>query len=158
MAPGLAAALAMLLTGCGGAAEIACTQIAALPGIAVTVDPTAAATLTGLTLRVCVGTDCAAHRVQLVPGSDSVDQGCEGPSPDSPCSATARPNGTQVGFVDIPDLPAGPLTVSARVTRRGGATSLPPVQIVAEPSYPNGRQCPASANQAAVTVGASALR
>jgi hypothetical protein len=152
------ASLSLLIAGCNGPSSLACTEIAAQSGIAVTVERGAAATLTALTIKACRGATCFEHPVVLSPGSDTVDQGCEGTGPDAPCSATAVPNGTKVGFVEMLDLPEGPLAVSATATRGRRKEQLPEVTIVSRTTYPNGVDCPGSGNQASLTVTAEGLR
>jgi hypothetical protein len=87
-----------------------------------------------------------------------VDQGCDGTDPESACSATAVPNGTKVGFADVPGLPTGTITISARVRSAGKQVMLPKIDVQSEPTYPNGSQCPSQGPQAQVVVGASGLR
>jgi hypothetical protein len=109
-------------------------------------------------LTVCWDGECDDHEVQLTPGSDTVDQGCNETDPDSACSATAVPNGTKVGFADVPGLPTGTVTISAAVRRAGRQIALPKIDVQSEPTYPNGPQCPSQGPQAHVVVGASGLR
>ena len=138
--------------------QVACTQIAAQAGVSVTVAKEAAAGLTRLTLNVCVDDRCRDLPVQLAPGADTIDEGCdETAGPDGVCSATAVPNGTLVGFVEVADLPAGPVTVRAVATRGQRTVRLGPATIEAATVYPNGRDCPGEANQANVTVGLDRL-
>ena len=98
------------------------------------------------------------HNVQLFAGSDTVDQGCEGTDPNSACSATAVPNGTKVGFAEVPGLPTGTITIGATVRRAGKERVLPKIDTQAEPTYPNGPRCGPQGTQAQVVVGASGLR
>ena len=107
---------------------------------------------------MCWDGKCHDHNVTLYPGSDTVDQGCNGTGPDSACSATAVPNGTKVGFAEVPGLPAGTVMISATVRKAGKQVALSEIALQAKPTYPNGLQCPAQGNQAQVVVGASGLR
>ena len=94
----------------------------------------------------------------MSPGSDTIDQGCEGDEPDAACSATVVPNGTLVGFVEVPGLPAGEVLIGATLQQGKRSTRLPEVAIQAETTYPNGPQCEPAANQAQVTIGPDGLR
>jgi hypothetical protein len=154
-AAGVAIAL-VLLTGCSGQ-ELACTMIAAPSGIGVTVAKDIAAEVTAVRLTVCLTGDCHDHAVELSPGSISVDQGCSGTDPDSACSATAVPDGTKVGFADVPGLPAGPITISATLTRSGKRTPLKAIEVTSKTVYPNGPLCGGEGNQARVTIRADGL-
>ena len=152
------AAMTLPLAGCGFTESAACTQIAAQPGIAVTVEPGPARSLTKLALTVCSGSKCRTHQVKLAPGSDMVDQGCVGTDPDAACSATAVPNQTLVGFVEIAGMTEGPLRVSGTATYGRRTSPLRQASIVATMVHPNGAQCPGSAPQASVAVTATGLR
>jgi hypothetical protein len=149
--------LFLLLTGCGPM-EAACTEIGAPPGVAVIVEKTIAADVDDVRLTVCWSGNCTDHRVQLAPGSDTVDLGCNGSDPHSGCSATAVPNGTKVGFADVPELPTGTVTITATVRRAGERVVLPMIDVQSKPTYPNGPQCGPQGAQAQVVVGASGLR
>ena len=138
--------------------EVACTEIGAPPGVAVTVDKAIAADVDDVRLTVCWDGSCNDHEVQLAPGSDTVDQGCNGSDPDSACSATAVPNGTKVGFADVPGMPTGTITISAAVRRAGKQVVLPEIDLQSKPTYPNGPQCGPQGPQAQVVVGGSGLR
>ena len=152
-----AGAVLLLVTACS-APSVACTEIGAVPGVGVTVEKASAAGVTALSLRVCWAGDCTDHDVALAPGSDSIDQGCEGDEPDAACSATVVPNGTLVGFAEVPGLPAGEVLIGATVERGKRPTRWPEVAIQAETTYPNGPQCAPAANQAQVTIGPDGLR
>jgi hypothetical protein len=146
----------LLLTGCSGP-ELACTMIAAPSGVGVTVAKDIAAEVTSVRLTVCHNGDCQDHAVELSPGSISVDQGCSGTDPDSACSATAVPDGTKAGFADVPGLPAGPITISATLTRSNKRTPLKAVEVTSKTVYPNGPLCGGEGNQARVTISADGL-
>jgi hypothetical protein len=68
------------------------------------------------------------------------------------------PNGTKVGFADVPELPTGTVTISATVRRAGERVVLPMIDVQSKPTYPNGPQCGPQGPQAQVVVGASGLR
>jgi hypothetical protein len=100
----LAPAALLLIVGCSPT-EVACTEIGAPPGIAVTVEKAIAADVEAVRLTLCWDAKCDDYKVQLFAGSDTVDQGCDGNDPNSACSATVVPNGTKVGFAEVPGLP-----------------------------------------------------
>ena len=147
----------LLLTGCSPPA-LACTEIGAPSGVSVTVLAPYAADVDALSLTICwTGADCVESAVDLMPGSDTVDQGCSGTEPDDTCSATAVPNGTLVGFLDVAGLPAGPVTVEGTVTAGGKQRRLAEISRTAETTYPNGPQCGPGGNQLSVQLDANGL-
>ena len=152
-----ALATVLSLAGCSPM-EVACTEIGAASGVGVAVEKAIAADLAAVQLTICWDGDCHDHKVQLSPGSDTVDQGCNGNDPDSACSATAVPNGTKVGFAEVPGLPTGTVMIGATVQRAGKQRVLPRIEVQAKPTYPNGPQCGPQGTQAHVVVGASGLR
>ena len=148
----------LLLTGCSAPA-LACTEIGAPSGVSVTVLAPYAADVDALSLTICwTGADCVESAVDLMPGSDTVDQGCSGTEPDDTCSATAVPNDTLVGFLDVAGLPAGPVTVEGTVTAGGKQRRLAEISRTAETTYPNGPQCGPGGNQLSVQLDANGLR
>jgi hypothetical protein len=70
----------------------------------------------------------------------------------------AVPNGTKVGFADVPGLPTGTITISATVRRAGKRVVQPEIDVESKPTYPNGPQCGPQGPQAQVVVEASGLR
>jgi hypothetical protein len=152
-----ALATLLLVAGCSPM-EVACTEIGASPGVSATVEEAIAADVEAVRLTVCWDGKCDDHNVQLSAGSDTVDQGCDGTDPNSACSATAVPNGTKVGFAEVPGLPTGTITIGATVRRAGKERVLPKIDTQAEPTFPNGPQCGPQGTQAQVVVGASGLR
>lgn len=102
-------------------------------------------------LEVCVQ-ECRTHDLDLQPGSDAVDLGCDSTEPEGTCSASMRPNGTLVGFVSVEELTAGEVTVTVLSGGKRYSTTGQP-QLV----YPNGRDCPGEALQLAVTLDDGAL-
>jgi hypothetical protein len=117
-----------------------------------------AAQVDDVRLEVCWAGQCQEREVELAPGSDTVDQGCSGPDPDDTCSATAVPNATKVGFVEVTGLPAGPITIAGTLTVDGRRVKLAEVSRTAETTYPNGPQCGAGGNQAAIEIDQSGIR
>ena len=153
-----AAAASLLVLAACSSPEIACTEIGSPSGVAVTVLAPYAAKVEGVRLEVCWSDPCVEDTVELSPGSDTVDQGCSGPDPDDPCSATAVPNGTLVGFLPVTGLPSGDVTVRGTVTVAGRAVTLAEVTRSAETTYPNGPQCGPGGNQVAITIDQAAIR
>lgn len=97
-------------------------------------------------LQVCDGR-CRTYDLELHPGSDAVDLGCDTTGPEGSCSASMRPNGTLVGFVVDDQLTAGETEVSLLSGgERYSTTGVP--QLV----YPNGPACPGAALQLSVTL------
>ena len=152
-----AAAALLALTGCA-APEVACTEIGSASGVTVRVLAPFADRVDGVRLEVCWSGPCTDATVELSPGSDTVDLGCSGPDPDDTCSATAVPNGTLVGFLSVPELPAGEVTVRGTVTVAGEPVELAAITRTAATTYPNGPQCGPGGNQLAVTVDRAGLR
>jgi hypothetical protein len=153
----LALAALLLAAGCSPM-EVACTEIGAPPGVGVTVERAIAPDVEAVRLTVCWDGKCDDHEVQLFAGSDTADQGCNGIDTNSACSATAVPNGTKVGFAEVPGLPTGTITIGATVRRADKDRVLPKINVQAEPTYPNGPQCGPQGPQARVVLGASGLR
>jgi hypothetical protein len=152
-----AAAVLLALTGCR-TPEVACTEIGSASGVAVTVLAPYAEQVDPVRLEVCWSGPCTEDTVELSPGSDTVDQGCSGPDPDDTCSATAVPNGTLVGFLSVPELPADEVTVRGTVIVDGQPVELAEVTRTAETTYPNGPRCGPGGNQLAVTVDRAGIR
>ena len=153
-----AAASLLVLAACTAAPERACTEIGSVSGVAVTVLAPYAEQVDRVRLEVCWSGPCTEDTVELSPGSDTVDQGCSGTDPDDTCSATAVPNGTLVGFLPVPELPAGPATVRGTVTVDGRSVALAKVTRTAETTYPNGPQCGPGGNQLAVAIDQDGIR
>jgi hypothetical protein len=152
-----AVASLLLLAGCS-APTLACTDIGSASGISVTVLAPYAAQVDAVRLEVCWAGQCSERNVELAPGSDTIDQGCSGSDPDDTCSATAVPNGTLVGFAELSELPAGPITVAATLTVDGRRVALAETARTAETTYPNGPQCGAGGNQARIEIDRTGIR
>jgi hypothetical protein len=147
----------LLLAGCS-VPTLACTEIGSVSGVSVTVLAPYASQVDDLGVEVCWAGQCQEREVELSPGSDTVDQGCSGSDPEDTCSATAVPNDTKVGFVEVPGLPAGPITIAGTLTADGRRVQLSEVSRTAETTYPNGPQCGAGGNQAAIEIDKSGIR
>jgi hypothetical protein len=154
---GLVTACLVLLAGCSPLEVAACTEIGAPSGVNVTVEKEIAEQVRSVVLTICDAGDCQDHPVELIPGSDSVDQGCTGPGSDAACSATAVPNGSKVGFVQA-ELRAAKLKISATVSGTGNPQKLSPIEVEARATFPNGPNCPAGGKQTKITIGAEGLR
>jgi len=155
----LVAVVAGCASGCAAADPPvrACTEIGSPPGVTVTVERAAVAESLRLTLRICQN-DCLERVVDLQPGSVTVGETCSSDDPDGSCSASASPDGTLVGFVDVSDLAEGAVRVSGALRAAGATTTFDEVTVSATPTHPNGPDCPAGGPQAAVRVTPTALR
>ncbi|MCG2624249.1 hypothetical protein LVY72_20370 [Arthrobacter sp. I2-34] len=161
----LAAAAVLWLAACGQPAGsgLACTEIAALRGLSLTVAADTAAAVRGVRLEVCQQGSCTAADPELVPGSTTSGGDCPPASggsadPDQACSATARPDGTLTGFAALPALAAGAVEVRAVVIGRDGSRRrLEPLAAEARLVYPNGPQCPGAEPQLALVLDTAGL-
>lgn len=113
-------AAVLLLAACTAQPETGCIESALLTGFPVIVDADAvpADGLDELMLTACQGGTCRETRLQLTPGSTTVDLGCATPSPGSdpgnaPCSASSSPDGSLVGYWSTTEFTTGPITVKA---------------------------------------------
>lgn len=150
---------AVALVGCSVAGPQACTAIGTVPGVGVTIDKAAATGVDGLRLQVCwKGDPCRDAEVELRPGTDAVDQGCDGDEKDSTCSASAVPNGTLVGFAQIEGLPSGPIEVTAVLIKKAEPQPESTATVMAAVTHPNGPACPAGAHQAKITIDTDGIR
>ena len=110
-----------------------------------------------LTLRICQD-GCVDRRVDLLPGSTTVDETCSSDDPDGSCSASSTPDGTLTGFVDLATLTVGDAQVSGDLRTDGGGTPLKEISVPVAATYPNGADCPAGGPQASVRVTGAGLR
>ncbi|WP_346925732.1 hypothetical protein [uncultured Arthrobacter sp.] len=74
---------AVLVTGCQ--TEAACPPIAQAPVVALTVAREYAGSVQALRLKACQDGRCTESNLELIPGSTSVDQGCEAGSGGGQC-------------------------------------------------------------------------
>lgn len=133
---------ALLLTGCQ--TEVACPAIAQAPVVALTVAREYAGSVKTVRLKACQDGRCTEAELELIPGSTSVDQGCE-PGPgggDRPCSATSSPDGTLTGMLLLDPLTESPIEATSSGTDPGGSP-LPVRTLTFTPrvAYPYGEQC-----------------
>jgi hypothetical protein len=160
--PGVLAAVAVtaaLTVGCSASTgpTRACTEIGSPAGISVTVVRDVVVPGMELTLRICQ-TACVERRVDLSPGSVTTGQTCTSDDPDGSCSASASPDGTMIGFVDVPALSVGEVRVGGELRAGSSTTEFDELTVRAEPTYPNGPDCPAGGPQASVQVTTTGLR
>ena len=154
-----AAVGAVLSVGCTatGVSPRACTEIGSPAGVSVTVVPDAVLPSMTLTLRICQA-ECVEQPVELLPGSTTVGETCDSDDPDASCSASSSPDGTMVGFVDVPALTIGDVRIRGEREPARAALGFAEVTVAAAATYPNGRDCPAGGPQAAIRVTRSGLR
>jgi hypothetical protein len=67
----LSAHTLLLVAGCSPT-EVACTEIGAPPGVAVTVEKAIATEIEAVLLTVCWNSNCSDHDVELFPSSDTI--------------------------------------------------------------------------------------
>ncbi len=153
------AACGVLTVGCDAVAPgpHACTEIGSPAGVSVTIDRELAESGPDLTLRICQDA-CVEQRVELMPGSVTAGQTCSPDTPDGSCSASSSPDGTLVGFVDVPALAVGDVRIRGSLRVDSGTTRFEEVAVTAEATYPNGRDCPAGGPQASIRVTGAGLR
>ena len=89
-----------------------------------------------LEASACWGGKCTTGPVELSPGYDTIDQGCDGTEPDAACSASASPNGTLTGFLDVAELPAGQITVRATAQLADRRRSFADASVTARDGLP----------------------
>ena len=147
-------AAAALLTGCGPGAT-ACPAIAQATAVSVTVTAGYASQVRTLHLMACQDGNCKEGDVELRPGSDPVDRGC---NPEGACSATASPNGTLTGTLMLDALTESGMAVTATGTGAdGSALPVRTLQFRPRAVYPFGEQC-GKFLTAAVTLDSGGLR
>lgn len=153
------AACAVLGVGCSAVdpASVGCTEIGSAAGISVTVERDVATPDLELTLRICQDA-CVDRRVDLQPGSTTVDETCSSDDPDGSCSASSSPDGTLIGFVDLAALTVGDAQVSGDLRTDGDSTPLTAITANVVTTYPNGQDCPAGGPQASVRITGEGLR
>ncbi len=117
----------------------ACPAIAQATVVSVTIPVSYVPHVRTLHLKACQDGVCKEDTVELRAGMVSVDQGC---SPDGVCSATASPDGTLTGALNLDSLTEAPMTVTATGTSPQGQ-SLPVRTLDFRPrgDFPFGKQC-----------------
>jgi hypothetical protein len=102
-----------------------------------------APTVRAIHLKACQDGTCREADLELMPGSTTVDMGCE-PSagPDGTCSATSSPDGTLTGMLMMDVLTESRIDATATGTSTAGAP-LPERRVSFMPGaeYPYGEQC-----------------
>ncbi|WP_410554108.1 hypothetical protein [Arthrobacter globiformis] len=147
-----------LLSGCH-AFETVCPAIAQVSGVAVTVAADYSPQVKTLHLKACQDGKCKEDTLHLMPGTVAVDQGCtDDARPDGACSATAKPDGTQRGLLELGTLADSAIDVTASGQYANGKP-MPTRTLRFEPkaSYPFGEQCGRFIS-AAVVLDAAGLR
>jgi hypothetical protein len=122
---------------------VPCPAIAQAPVVALTVAAGYAPTVRGIHLKACQDGTCREADLELMPGSASVDLGCEPSSgPDGTCSATSSPDGTLRGMLMMDVLTESRIDATATGTSTAGAP-LPERNLSFMPraAYPYGEQC-----------------
>jgi hypothetical protein len=151
-------ATALMAGGCR--AETACPAIGQAPVVALTVAREYAGSVHTVHLKACQDGSCTEADLQLIPGSISVDQGCEpGPSGgDGVCSATSSPDGTLTGMLMLDALTGAGIEVTSTGTDPGGLP-LPVRTLTFTPrvAYPLGGKC-GSFISASLVLDANGLR
>lgn len=137
--------LIVALTSCSGSSR-SCTLVGSVPGINISLAP-AVAKQAASEAHLLVRWD--QHRVETTaPLGPTSTAGTT--------SANVVPTGGLTGFAAIPNLPIKPVTVTVTVTASDGKPLIhDTLQITAEPTYPNGRSCPAGGAQGHLVVSES---
>jgi hypothetical protein len=111
--------------------------------VSLTVTASYAPTVRAIHLKACQDGTCREADLELMPGSTTVDMGCE-PSagPDGTCSATSSPDGTLTGMLMMDVLTESRIDATATGTSTAGAP-LPErrVSFMPRAEYPYGEQC-----------------
>jgi hypothetical protein len=102
-------------------------------------------------LEICTD-ECRTYDLELRPGSETVDLGCDSTEPEGSCSASVRPDGTLVGFVRIDGLTAEEVGVTVISGGNYYRTAGTPEMV-----HPNGPDCPGEAAQLSLTLDDGAL-
>jgi hypothetical protein len=124
---------------------VPCPAIAQAPVVALTVAASYVPTVKTVHLKACQDGTCREADLELVPGSVSVDLGCEpGSGPDGTCSATSSPDGTLRGMLMMDVLTESRIDATATGTSTATAgVPLPERELSFMPkaAYPFGEQC-----------------
>jgi hypothetical protein len=122
---------------------VPCPAIAQASVVALTVAASYVPEVEAIHLKACQDGTCREADLELMPGSTTVDQGCE-PSagPDGTCSATSSPDGTLTGMLMMDVLTESSIDATATGTSTAG-TPLPERRLSFMPraEYPYGEQC-----------------
>lgn len=141
-------ALAALCAGCTGAGAPGCTDIGARAGIGLVVAGPLAADADDALVRACWADGCQEFETGLTGSTTAEPQECSGTGPDDSCSARAVPTGEKDGFVDIADLPEGPVQVTVDLRDADGERIFTAsLETTPERIYPNGPGCGGDAVQ-----------
>ncbi|CAM3152265.1 hypothetical protein PSET11_00205 [Arthrobacter ulcerisalmonis] len=129
---------AVLAAACGPA-DVACPDLGQSSGVSLTVAASYVTQVESLHIRACQDGICHESDLDLMPGSVSIDLGCDSKNA---CSATSSPDGSKVGFLDLGVLTDSRMTVTVSGTNSAG-TALAVHTLEFEPvsSFPIGEQC-----------------
>lgn len=157
----LAAAVLVALAACGAeghGAGRSCAAAGSPPGLSVAIPAPHAARTASAYLRVCWGDTCRHPRVELRSSAMAVSRNCDADAHagSAACAAAAAPDAPDArkfGFARVADLPTSPVKVTLRLRDSQGRTFLDRrIELVPEPTRPNGPRCGDGAPQAGLTI------
>lgn len=154
--PLAASALAVAaVTACSSSAPTTtCTLIAAIPGIAVTVNEPPAAAVADLQAHACWDGQCRDTTVVLNPRSGVGATSCATEA----CAAQFTPLPGKYGTVNLPGITTSPVALTLTLRDASGApVGTRAVTVTPRISYPNGTSCGGDAPQGKVTVTADGI-
>lgn len=127
-------------------------MIGAPSGVGVDVDPGVPAEAGRI--EACWDGSCQTSSLELRQSTEVDSETCTGDDPGDSCSASSRQTGGKHGFVDISNLPEGPVHVELTLDDdKGDRLVHQSLDIAAEPVYPNGPECGSAGSQAQLVVG-----
>jgi hypothetical protein len=146
-----------MLAACGNGSQSgigrACTSIGVRVGIGLDVKAPFAAKVGKVKLSACWAESCTTPVVELYQSSRSAGTTCTGTGPDAVCGTSAVPTEDKNGFADLPQLPAGPVTVTlTMLDTTGGTLSEQNLVITPKTVFPNGPECGGGMPQAGLIV------
>lgn len=145
------------LTACGSGQEgtKACTEIAARQGVGVTLAPAIATGVSDAKLKVCKAGVCDEGPLELLPGTKTIDEGCNQDEVDGVCSSRNEPDGSLVGFHET-ELDGKGIEVTLSFTR-SSETETYEASVTPERVFPNGEECGGAAYQANLELSGNGL-
>ncbi|GAB3976751.1 hypothetical protein [Plantactinospora veratri] len=146
--------MVMALSGCSGSGEQTCHLIGVPEGIGLTVDAAIAGRVETGELTLCWSGSCQTRPVTLRPSSRIADEACTGNESDSVCAARAEPTGEESGFVDIPDMPSGPVEVTVDLKDPAGSRIVNQTLTVDTKMVDSPGECGGVRPQGRIAVGA----
>ncbi|GAA2575644.1 hypothetical protein SMC26_12935 [Actinomadura fulvescens] len=143
-------------TACGtglAAGDKTCTAMGSREGVGVDIKAPYAAKVAAASMKICWNGTCRTSKVELMPSSTTVPQGCTGDSPDDSCGAAASPTGDKHGFADVQGLPKSAVQVTVDLRDASGKRLLNKERnVTPRASYPNGPDCEEGRPQASLIV------